>query len=338
MLAAVEIYNKPTFTYREDSFAILATNAWELLLKARILQIDGNRLAAILEYERRRLADGSVSSKLYRKKNRAGNHVTVGLFRAHDRLVKSYKASIDPAVRQNLEALVEIRDNAVHFFNDDLGLTTSIHEIGAASLKNYLAALRQWFGLTLSEHRIFLMPLAFFSGVRVAEGLVLNSEERHVLSYLERVKDSVDDDDVAKDFNVALTIEVKLKRTKEATAVPTVVTNAPDALRVSLDEEDIRERYPWSYDILTARLRKRYANFKMDQRYHELRREFEKDPALCRERLLDPGNPKGVSKRFYSANIQAKFDPHYTRAKPEPAPADTSSEGPPAQPPAPGRS
>lgn len=37
MLAAIEIYNKPSFAYREESFAILAVNAWELLLKARLL-------------------------------------------------------------------------------------------------------------------------------------------------------------------------------------------------------------------------------------------------------------------------------------------------------------
>ena len=35
ILAAIEIYNKPTFSYREESFALLMVNAWELLLKAK---------------------------------------------------------------------------------------------------------------------------------------------------------------------------------------------------------------------------------------------------------------------------------------------------------------
>ena len=43
MLAAIEVYNKPTFAYREESFAILAINSWELLLKARLLQLANNR-------------------------------------------------------------------------------------------------------------------------------------------------------------------------------------------------------------------------------------------------------------------------------------------------------
>jgi len=37
MIAAIEVYNKPSFAYREESFSLLATNAWELLLKVRIL-------------------------------------------------------------------------------------------------------------------------------------------------------------------------------------------------------------------------------------------------------------------------------------------------------------
>ena len=34
-LAAIEIYNKPAFPYREESFSILMANAWELILKAK---------------------------------------------------------------------------------------------------------------------------------------------------------------------------------------------------------------------------------------------------------------------------------------------------------------
>ena len=31
LISAIEIYNKPTFEYREETFTILALNAWELL-------------------------------------------------------------------------------------------------------------------------------------------------------------------------------------------------------------------------------------------------------------------------------------------------------------------
>ncbi|MGI6660956.1 MAG: DUF3644 domain-containing protein [Bacillota bacterium] len=37
MVSALEVYNKPTFRYRAESFTILAINAWELLVKAKWL-------------------------------------------------------------------------------------------------------------------------------------------------------------------------------------------------------------------------------------------------------------------------------------------------------------
>ena len=39
MVAAIEIYNKPGFPYRNESFTILAINGWELLLKAKWLDL-----------------------------------------------------------------------------------------------------------------------------------------------------------------------------------------------------------------------------------------------------------------------------------------------------------
>jgi len=37
-LSAIEVYNKPDFKYREESFSILMVNTWELLFKAKVLK------------------------------------------------------------------------------------------------------------------------------------------------------------------------------------------------------------------------------------------------------------------------------------------------------------
>jgi len=42
MISAIEIYNKPDFHYREETFSVLCINAWELLLKAKVLQLARN--------------------------------------------------------------------------------------------------------------------------------------------------------------------------------------------------------------------------------------------------------------------------------------------------------
>ncbi len=67
---------------------------------------------------------------------------------------------------------------------------------------------------------------------------------------------------------------------------------------------------------MTRQLQKRYTDFKSNNQYHVLRRPLESNVLYCRERLLDPGNPKSARKKFYSQSIVREFDQHYTRAKP----------------------
>lgn len=63
MLGAIEVYNKPTFAYREETFSILAVNAWELLLKAKLLKESKNDPKAIQVREPRKLNKAGCSLK-----------------------------------------------------------------------------------------------------------------------------------------------------------------------------------------------------------------------------------------------------------------------------------
>jgi hypothetical protein len=50
LISAIEVYNKPTFAYREETFTILALNAWELLVKAKLLSMNNNDPRCIYVY------------------------------------------------------------------------------------------------------------------------------------------------------------------------------------------------------------------------------------------------------------------------------------------------
>jgi hypothetical protein len=45
-VAAVETYNRASAPYREENFAIIMINAWELLLKARIIKENGGKVSS----------------------------------------------------------------------------------------------------------------------------------------------------------------------------------------------------------------------------------------------------------------------------------------------------
>ena len=93
------------------------------------------------------------------------------------------------------------------------------------------------------------------------------------------------------------------------------LTDDPTAQPIRLEEEDILKKFPYDYYALSRVLRERYLDFKMDNRYHKLRKRMKKDKNLCNQRLLDPRNPKGAKKDFYSQEMLKKFDKHYTLRK-----------------------
>lgn len=87
MLSAIEIYNKPDFKYREETFAILAINSWELLLKARLLKLNSYRINSIYCYKPYINKNGEKSKKKkVLDRNRTNNPKSISIYEALNRL------------------------------------------------------------------------------------------------------------------------------------------------------------------------------------------------------------------------------------------------------------
>lgn len=312
MISAIDIYNKPNHQYREESFCILALNAWELLVKARILHNAGNKLSSILEYEHRQKRNGSLSSKIYLKRNRSGNPQTIGLGKAIVVLDGKAMDRLPAVVKTNLDGLIEVRDNACHFINEAIALAKRVQELGTACILNYVNLVKKWFGDDLTRYNFFLMPIGFIKAPTHASAVTLTQNEKNLLAYLislDQTTTGTENDD----FSVSLRVDLSFHRQKVEGAVPVQVTTDPTATKVILSEEDIRQQYPWDYDALTTRLSSRYADFKLNQKYHNIRKSLQTGPKFVHTRFLDPANPKSAKKDYYNPNILQLFDQHYTR-------------------------
>ena len=292
-------------------------NAWELLLKARVLQYNGGKFRAIEVWEPKLNKDGSKSKRMKKKLNQSGNPMTIGLDRAAE-LVRNYGVNgIDQRGVENLTLLREIRDNSVHLYNVPAGLGKRIQEVGSAALKNFVAAAESWFGVDLGRYNFYLMPLAFHSPSEVVESLRNDKQPEAVRRLLNRIaeaeRDNPSDDNAT--FNVTMQVQLKFVRTSGDDALPVRVTrNDPDAVTVVLTEDDIRKSFPWDYATLNQNLKSRYTDFVQNKDYHAVRKPLEDDEKCCRVRYLDPSKPiKGLRKKFYSPGILAEFDRHYTR-------------------------
>jgi hypothetical protein len=158
------------------------------------------------------------------------------------------------------------------------------------------------------------MPLSFIHGDAEIEGLAIGSANKRLIAFLAQL---AQDTQVPEDseFHVALRVNLSFHRSRLDEAAPVVVTTDPSATKVILSEEDIRQRYPWDYGELTDRLACRYPDFKVNSKYHLIRKPFLKDQSLANSRYLDPGNPKSAKKDFYSPNVIQVFDRHYTRPR-----------------------
>ncbi|HCU53321.1 MAG TPA: DUF3644 domain-containing protein [Gammaproteobacteria bacterium] len=309
MVAAIEIYNKPGFPYRTESFAILAINGWELLLKAKWLSDYRNRASSLYVYETRENADGKKSKKKYVKRTDAGNPFTHSLSYLAKKLVED--KILDARAWDNIQVLLELRDSAVHFYNQSPAFRVRLQEIGAACAKNFATTVHDWFDRELSEFELHLMPLAFVDLPTNMEGFLLNAEEKNFLSFLETLDKPQADPE--SPYSVTVNIELKFTKSKAKDALAAQITNDPNAPAVRLTDEQIREKYPWDYQKLTEECAKRYSDFKQDKTYHAVRKGLMVDSRFGTIRFLDPGNSKSQKKPFFNPNILNELDQHYTK-------------------------
>jgi hypothetical protein len=124
------VYNKPTFSYRDECAVILLLNAWELLLKA-ILSKNGKSI-------------------FYPKKHKQP-YRTLSLEHAYGKARAYFPAGVGSvALRHNLDLLGTYRDNAVHFYNDD-DFAVVVHQLAQTSIKNFRDVVERIFGQKLED-------------------------------------------------------------------------------------------------------------------------------------------------------------------------------------------
>ena len=244
-LAAIEVYNKPDFRYREESFVILLVNAWELLLKAKILKDSQNRISTLyIKY-------GKNNCKI--KRSRTGNPLTIELFGAMQKL------ALDPVVTDNLSSLVDIRDTAVHFHNDD-GVRYVVFTLGVAALRNYQHLAKEWFKKNLASYHFYILPIGFSHTFQTFRLMDVETTPSAVANLLKGVADVQAKAKTDGPYFFACEITTELKSAKKfadaADMTVKVDPTAKDAAVVITQLKRKLDQYPLSYTELVERVKK----------------------------------------------------------------------------------
>ena len=138
---ALETINRLTIQYRCEAFCYLFCNAWELLLKSKIL------------------ADASIDDAIFYKQKQGQPKRSLSL---RGCLKRVFQNPNDPT-RKNIERIEELRDEAVHLVISRI--PSDIMGIFQAGVLNYHKLLNSWFGQSLSErYPLGMMNLVYDIG------------------------------------------------------------------------------------------------------------------------------------------------------------------------------
>lgn len=299
-VTAIEVYNKPDFKFREESFSILMVNAWELLLKARMLQLNDDTKESIYLKNK-----GVVVS------SNSGNPKTISITRAIS-LLQSI-GEINAIIADNILLLILIRDECVHFINEDNEISVKVQTIGTASLKNFMTLAMQWFDFNFNQFNFYLMPVSFYHLTDMCSFSVDNNYREKMFQYLNAVEHAHDNDE-DDNFSISLKLETKLVKTTSAEAMQIRLTDDPNAPELQINEEDALKNFPHTYFALCEIFRKRYSDFKQNKEFNDTMRNLKtQGEKFCKQRKLDPNNPKSIYKTFYSSRIVEELDKHYSK-------------------------
>jgi hypothetical protein len=288
-------------------------NAWELLLKARIMQENGGKASSLYERHPKKKPDGTLSKVKSVKLTRSGFPYTIGIDKAYNTVLTYPKNKVDAACIQNIEALLEIRDCATHFIVKNSHLNKVLTEISLAAVRNYVIAIQKWFKMSFSDLNIASIPLSFNLDQTSVEAAAKKPSVA-VARFLAHMQAMAANADASpSEFAFTIKVEFDLVKKKADGAVTAMIVGPKDNpdLTMSVQTDQVPAGFDWDYSALSKTLAARYSDFLQNAKYHKVRKPLEKNPKLCFERYLDPKKKSSSPKRWYSPNIVKMFDLQY---------------------------
>lgn len=291
LFAGIEIHNKPHISYRYPSCVILIINAWELALKAFVYK----------HIEKKKIYEGTKGYTISFTK-------AADIVRIH---LNTIKANSFEAVFNNLMLLNEYRCKDVHFVGQKLDALMFM--LISKAVLNYDNFIKTHFNkdVTKDDNLIILpiglkLPLNPIEYLKQEYKLAQDDFVSHVIQNIKELNAANIQESIVVGFDIftasvkkatnadivaAIDSEATIKITKNVR-----VTNDPNAPAMRI-EPDLP---PLTYADLQKRLKKCNPEIKFGKNFNNIIRELKKNPALCRERLLNPKKKDGTKTWFYT--------------------------------------
>ena len=291
MPAAVEMYNKTVFVYREEVFCLLMVNAWEILAKARIIQQAGDNLEAIYKPTK----NGRPATSRHTE-----TPLTINLHKAPTR------AGVTQNVRTNVELLSDIRNDVAHIGSLSPELKQRIGELGTASVHNFVQLLKKWFDEPVDN--LYMLPVGFLG---TAVGVPTSSDQRQ-RDLLKRLTDIAAASDPEYPHPVALRVHMNISPARGGGAT-IGRTSDPNAPAVRLTDDQILDLYSTSHGEIVDACKDRYMDFIQSSKFNDLMKSVKRNAECAYERRHNLKRKGGSGSFLFNKEAVIKLlDRHYT--------------------------
>ena len=288
LLAAIEVGNKVTMPYREETFCLLLLNAWETLLKSRIVQMNSEDVNAI--YEQR--STSSVTPKSQAQLPR-----TIQFMRALG------QAQVSANVYANLQGVNEMRNNVAHMGELSGEFKVFVLQYAVAAVENFRKLYKEWFGENFEIP--YLLPIAFIGKAQILPPDKGDIRQMQLIHFLSELASSPDGDD--PDYAVSLSIDISINPVSSGGAA-IGVTNDPSAPQVQLSDTQLIDAFPLIHRDLMDECRRRYDDFKESRDfYNKVFSQIKENPAWAFKRKLNPNSPKSAAQWRYKREPILEF-------------------------------
>lgn len=280
MLAAIEVYNKPQMTYRDEVTVMLIVNAWELALKATLRQ---------------------TNRSIFYAKQRGERYKSIAIDDALGRVNASnlWPAGLDgPAVMANVKALTEYRDRAIHLYNAE-GLGAVVYPFLQQNILNYRDFMVAKFKKDLAESMTWqLLPLGASAPADAVQFMRVDRKATMVTEveeFINELRDLMDKAQAAgSDMGrVATVYDIHMQSEKKLTSADLVVAVSPTANgQITIRKTDPNQTHPFSATELLVKVNSKRTGRKLSTYDHQ---------AICwKEDLRE--NPKYAWKHSNAAS------------------------------------
>lgn len=314
MFSAIEIHNKPNFSYRYETTIILLINARELIFKAYIYK---NRLAKLWYID-----------QIWNERPKP--------FLDCLSCVKTKLWTEFFNVSGNIEKLYEYRCKFIHFYADEVD--PIIFLLMTENIKFYVRFIKKYFPKEkLNGNDLIILPIGFQAISSPVDILGNISESRSsskevkefirgIIHISHELYEQWIEDGIITSYNVHLlnqnsskTAEFVAKRAKDWTPVNKInkvqISNDPNAIKVSISYEEAVKTHPLTAFNMKKKMREYYKDYPDGKwMYNKLIIELKKDRKLCIEWLTNPWQKKPAYTYLYSNDVYKDFfDKYYKR-------------------------